>query len=229
MPAVNRWLIWFPIVFTLAFNALIVPRATRHFMVKMTDENYPVELGTFVFCLAAGVMALLLARQLRQRGAAFLYRAFYMAFGVAMMLVAMEEISWGQWFFHFKTPERLSEINTQHEFNLHNIKGMGGHTEYLRLAFGVGGLIGIVVARWPIFQPVAVPRILLSWFIVITLYAAADLYCDLIGRENNFEKAMDVMSEVIEMLIAMSATLYVWMNCQRLVTRRSSSVSHAAR
>lgn len=32
-----------------------------------------------------------------------------------------EEISWGQWFFQWDTPEYLCQINTQKETNLHNI------------------------------------------------------------------------------------------------------------
>lgn len=34
---------------------------------------------------------------------------------------AGEEISWGQWYFQWKTPETLKEINYQKETNLHNI------------------------------------------------------------------------------------------------------------
>jgi hypothetical protein len=217
MPAVSRvLLITFPVAFTLLYTALLVPHATRPFMVRMTDENSPVELGTFIFSILAGALAIAHARRLKKLGAAILWRAFYLVFGVAMLLIAMEEISWGQWFFHFHTPQAISDINTQHEFNLHNIKGMGGHTEYLRLAFGVGGLIGVALSFVPAFNLVSAPRVLMPWFAVITLYAAADLYCDLRGGESNLAKAMDVMSEVIELLIAMAATLFVWLNARRL-------------
>lgn len=207
-------LICFPIVFALAYTALLIPSATRPLMVRMTDENYPVELATFLLCLLAGVLAIAHMKRLGKLRANPLWRIFYGVFGVTMLLIGMEEISWGQWFFHFRTPQAISDINTQHEFNLHNLKGMGGHTEYLRLSFGVGGLIGVALSFAPAFQPVAAPRVLVTWFAIIAVFAAVDLYCDLQGSESNLAKAMDVMSEVIELLIALAATLYVWINAR---------------
>lgn len=32
-----------------------------------------------------------------------------------------EEISWGQWYFQWETPEGFSQVNSQNETNLHNI------------------------------------------------------------------------------------------------------------
>jgi hypothetical protein len=40
---------------------------------------------------------------------------------LAMSFVALEEISWGQRIIGFETPETLVRINTQDEFNVHNI------------------------------------------------------------------------------------------------------------
>ena len=38
-----------------------------------------------------------------------------------MIFIAGEEISWGQRIFSFSTPEILTAINDQNEFNLHNV------------------------------------------------------------------------------------------------------------
>jgi len=209
-------LIVFPIALTIVYLALLASRVTRPFAVLMAQENYPVELGTCAFSLLAGVQALLLARQLKRTRSPKLWRAFYITFGILLIWVGLEEIDYGQWFFHWRTPEVLARINTQHEFNLHNIEGMGGHTEYLRLTFGVGGLIGIALSRWPRFRLVSVPPILLSWFAVITVLAACDLYCDIRMLDTNFAKAMDVMSEVVELMIAMAASLYLYLNARKL-------------
>ena len=40
---------------------------------------------------------------------------------LACIYFAGEEVSWGQWYFDWQTPEVLSEINKQNETNLHNI------------------------------------------------------------------------------------------------------------
>jgi hypothetical protein len=205
-----------PFALTLVFAALLASRRTRPFAVLMCQENHPVELLTFALLIAAGVQGWRLARQLKRQGAATIWRAFYAVFATLLFLVAGEEISWGQWFFHFQTPAALSEINTQHEFNLHNIKGMGGHTEYLRLTFGLGGLIGLALWRAAAFRLVAVPPVLWAWFAVITALSAADLYCDYHALDTNIAKALDVLSEVVELMIAMSASLYLFLNARRL-------------
>mgnify|MGYP004003521081 FL=1 len=40
---------------------------------------------------------------------------------LACVYFAGEEISWGQWFFQWNTPEDFAQINDQNETNLHNI------------------------------------------------------------------------------------------------------------
>ena len=48
-------------------------------------------------------------------------RLIYLGLAVACFLIAGEEVSWGQWFFHWQTPDALSQVNLQNETNLHNI------------------------------------------------------------------------------------------------------------
>jgi|GEM_PF-7054919 len=47
-----------------------------------------------------------------------------MIFGLlacASFLIAMEELSWGQWIFKWGTPENLAKVNLQQETNIHNL------------------------------------------------------------------------------------------------------------
>ena len=48
-------------------------------------------------------------------------RFFHLLWGVALLLVGMEEISWGQQFFHWHTPEAWEKLNAQGETNFHNL------------------------------------------------------------------------------------------------------------
>jgi hypothetical protein len=209
-------IILFPIVLTIVYIGLLASKVTRPFAVLMTQENYPVELGTFLFAIIAGIQSLYLSRQVKRAGAQKLFIAFYIIFGIGLIWVGLEEIDYGQWFFHWKTPEAISRINTQHEFNMHNLEGMGGHTEYLRLAFGAGGLFGVALSFWAYFRAVSVSRLLFTWFAVITVLAACDLYCDIKALDTNFAKAMDVMSEVVELMISIAASIYLWLKAKEL-------------
>ena len=217
-----RWIVLTPIVVSFVYSALLTFRPTRAFALQMADENYPVELLTFALLLAGGIYGLRLTIRARRRDLPAWSIAFYLAFSVLLVFIAMEEISWGQWFFHFRTPEAIARINTQQEFTLHNLKGMGGNTVWLRLAFGIGGFLGMALSLLPTFRAIAVPTKLLAWFIVITAFALGDLVTDFVGSGSPVAALFEVMSEVVELLIAAAACLYLWINSKELLGTSSA-------
>ena len=86
----------------------------------LVDESGIIETTQALFLLVAGLM------QIKVAGSAFLRsRAISnligMMFGVLLVICFAEELSWGQHIFGFSTPDSLAELNTQGEFNLHNI------------------------------------------------------------------------------------------------------------
>jgi len=52
---------------------------------------------------------------------------WYWGYAVLFLLVAGEEVSWGQRIFNEVTPPSLDAINVQHEINLHNLNGVHQH------------------------------------------------------------------------------------------------------
>ncbi len=80
-----------------------------------------LEIGTVVMLVPAVVMCGLIFRRRRRlpRGVGW----FFLLLGLAGLYFAGEEISWGQTYFQWETPERFAEVNKQHETNLHNIYG----------------------------------------------------------------------------------------------------------
>src|SRR5690242_4807419 len=93
-----------PFIIAAVCLALLAWRPTRLITVNLTDENGPVELGTFLLLLIAAGQAWVLTYRLRRAGQRRIWRGFYLVFGLLLFLTAMEEISWGQWFFRFRTP-----------------------------------------------------------------------------------------------------------------------------
>jgi len=84
-------------------------------------EGYGLlELAHFLVPLAGFVLGLRLLAATRVRA----NRAWWMLilFGtLACFYTAGEEHSWGQHFFGWQTPEAWSQVNRQHETNLHNV------------------------------------------------------------------------------------------------------------
>lgn len=80
-----------------------------------------IEVVPLFFLAAAVVLAALLFRRRRQlppRVGAVMLLA-----GLAAFFFLGEECSWGQHYLGYKTPAGLTQLNRQHEFNLHNNRG----------------------------------------------------------------------------------------------------------
>ena len=139
----------------------------------LTREDALVENSTaLLFFLTA---LLLLAIAARGRGVPG--RWLYILGVFAFVFAAGEEISWGQRIFGFETPNYLRDINTQNEFNLHNIEGVS-----LNRIYRVGIMLLCVVtiaayfARKSSLFGVPFPSILvMSCFLVVYAYRARDL------------------------------------------------------
>ncbi|HET7753995.1 MAG TPA: hypothetical protein VFK85_08790 [Anaeromyxobacteraceae bacterium] len=186
------------------------------------DENSPVETLTFLFFIFAAFRGLALARRSRKLGLGSLTTAFYVVYSLGMFFVGMEEIAWGQSFFHWQTPAQWSAINAQHETTLHNLSGMNDKLPVLPIVFGVGGLIGIAVRRIAALRWVAAPAMLAPWFLLIVFHQGLDLAGAAWVRGSLFHKLFDRTDEIVEMYLAITAYMYLALNARRIDAESSS-------
>jgi hypothetical protein len=177
-------------------------------------ENGPVELLTFLLLILGGLRGLSLAARARRLRLGRATVAFYGAFAVGLLVVGMEEIAWGQWFFHWETPRFWLEHNRQGETTLHNTLTQG-RTEVFRIAFAAGGLIGIWCARLPALANVAAPAILAPLFWIVGAHAGVDLLLDFVAPSSLIEKVFNRSCELTELYVGFAGWMYVL-----LVTRR---------
>jgi len=79
-----------------------------------------LEIGTVVFLLPAIVLGVLcfLRRKQMPRGVGWVM----LLAALAALYFAGEETSWGQTYFHWKTPAFWASLNKQQETNLHNLE-----------------------------------------------------------------------------------------------------------
>ena len=141
---------------------------------------------------------------------------FLRIFGISLMLIAMEEISWGQQFFKFETFGTFREVNQQGEVNLHNIGSLQGNSAYMRLVYGLGGLLGVLFSVRNIWSKITPPEMLVSWFLVITFFAALGIYKNLTGDTRLYYGfSLRSLSELNEMLIGLSSLVFIWLNMRR--------------
>jgi hypothetical protein len=84
----------------------------------------PLELITFLaLTVSAGLCIAAARRTLRARktNTSRAVAAFYGLLGIGLFVVGMEEISWGQTYLQWQTPESWAAINSQQETTVHNL------------------------------------------------------------------------------------------------------------
>lgn len=135
------------LVFCLA-AALLETRAPDAYY-QLIQEDGPLEWATFWGFLLAGGLWL---RQL-QSGQRNVWRLIYLvSLGFGCLLLAMEEISWGQRLFGYLPPEKFLADNFQQEFNVHNFADTGTRQLLLGAVLLGPGVLWPLLRFWPWFR-----------------------------------------------------------------------------
>jgi hypothetical protein len=200
----------------LFYGLLLSVSSTRDTARKMMDENHHVELVTFGSLFLGTIFSVALAWRSRRT---LFVSAFFALFALGLLFTAGEEVAWGQTFFDFETPRALKGLNRQNELTLHNLEGFHNRTEFFRIAFGVGGLVGVWLSWRGRLRPIAAPPVLLPWFLLITLLAGLDLVNDFYRIHRQFDRNIHELSEVVEMMVGLAALLYAWIKLRTLPAR----------
>ncbi len=204
-----------PFMLILIVAGLLLIPSTRDFGFWLLRENHPIEMLTFIIFLIGGFFGM---NFIKKHNKVFSLRVllFYGIFSFLLLLVAMEEISWGQSFFHFDTPKKWAAINVQGETTLHNLNGIQGENGYLRFGFGLGGFFGVLLNYFNRLNKINAPFCLISWFLIFMCWTKLDILSDYMNFSSGVLYASYEMTELIELLIAISALLYLWLNFRML-------------
>ncbi len=103
----------------LTLVVVLIYKVDPEYYMFMTLEDQFVEWTTYFALFTAGVMSLVIAGRRLQKGLPFF--VFFLLFGVACGLFALEEISWGQRVIGIESPEYFMERSDQKEINIHNV------------------------------------------------------------------------------------------------------------
>jgi len=139
------------------------------------SEDGPIEYATFIVYIVTFIVTLLVANSLRKSKRRLLTISFFII-AVVFILIAIEEISWGQRIFGFETSGIFSE-STQGEMNIHDLKPFEYFEDPAFIVVGiVGGISWIVFLKFSnsklnSFKTFFVPRwYLMSYFIPVTIF-----------------------------------------------------------
>ena len=201
-----------PFLILLGLAALVLTPALSNFGYWLLDENRPVEVLTFLIALLAAIEGFRLSQHYARKNRRRLL-IFYGLFALLFFFFAMEEISWGQQFLGFDTPEFWRVRNAQDELTLHNYDFSGA--KYLEVYPLIAGLIGLlsVGAAWLRLLPKSIspPLILVSWFAAISLHSGLDLFHEFYIFNPGLDELINALDEAAEMLVAIAGFLFVYL------------------
>ncbi len=126
---------------TINIGWVILALLNRSVAINLTREDNVIQWFQFFFLLATAFYCL---RIVRGHGIFYKERIIangFIVFFVLTLLLAFEEISWGQRFFDIPTPDFIKQINVQNEITLHNLGYFQRCRHWLLILFGCAGLV----------------------------------------------------------------------------------------
>jgi len=115
------WAVFPPLMLLILILCAYIDPEFFQLMMAKDDEGGIVEHAT-VLVLLPGIAAGLAAFFNHREKLPYPWLGWWILFwALACIFFAGEEISWGQWFFKWESPEVFRQLNSQEETNLHNI------------------------------------------------------------------------------------------------------------
>lgn len=213
------WL-WVPLAWAVvqALGEIFVDRNT---LLIIHSEYGPHELIEFAIITAAFFVAAKILMHMDKSNKWLV--AWFAVATVCCLYVSIEEISWGQTFLRWGTPEFWAEINVQEETNLHNTSDWLNQKPRILLEVGVavGGLLIPALARW---KPQWLPKRFEIIYPPAILGVTAGVFAvfrslNWVGNHIFDVKPLARPSEISELYMFYFVLLYLVVMRQRLRTR----------
>jgi hypothetical protein len=187
------------------------------------EDGVAENLQAIIFA-ASAVVSMAAGRRLRRTGDSHLGFLFFLM-GAGLVLVAGEEMSWGQRIFGIETPDALDAINRQGELNLHNIPTVEKTLRLAQFLTGVwGSVLPLVVlhyagrlSRWRRQLATLVPHHTLIVYFGCTMVWRA--YRALHPAPTEYAWFLAEWSEVVELNLALGILLYLVYQLRRSTQR----------
>lgn len=145
----------------------------------------------------------------------------YMLLAIGLIFMIGEELSWGQRWFGWGTPEEWAEINKQKETNLHNIYGVGDTFKWLHLlGAAYGAFMPILLMRWHRLAPYREKLVMIVPHFTLTIFFLPPFFWRV--YRNFFEEpaaisfAVTEYSEVMELVLTSGLVFFLLYQKRRL-------------
>jgi len=173
------WWLWIPALF-MVIQIILEMSLDPAVLSQLHSENGPHELLQFAAISSAFVIALWTLFQMDKKKWPKWLRVWLFVACAGCFYVAGEEISWGQHFMDWTTPEFWAAVNDQKEINFHNTSSWLDQKPRILLEIGVltGGLIipllrkykqGFLPDQFAVIYPPAVLAVIAGTLVVLKI------------------------------------------------------------
>lgn len=147
-------LVWLVLPICVAVMPYIARFMGKHTDVYIYGEKGIIENLTFIFLIIA-IIACLFILFSKQKIKFSIFKIWMVLYLLGAIYFAGEEISWGQHYFGWGTPEKWSTVNDQQETNLHNTAAIFDQIPrtLLSLAALIGGVLIPIYRKYKNYIP----------------------------------------------------------------------------
>lgn len=199
-----------PACFAIIWTFLEFNLSQSH-LTNAVNENGAIELLQFLILIFGLLICLYKFFKIDTTHIPFI-KAIHGLFAVGFIYIAGEEVSWGQWFFFWETPEIIMLYNDQGETNIHNMSSWLDQKPKTLIQLGIvmSGIILPIILR---YRSNYIPKWLENLLPPFQAIFTASIYCfvKIIDEYCNFTGAIVYTraSEIIEVIIYYYLVLYV--------------------
>lgn len=203
------------VIIIFSSMVLLLPAAPLAAISTTIEDRQIMGLLTAAFLIAGGLLGLWTVFQLKKRKEGLFLVCFYLMFSVGLFFVSIEEMSWVQQTFNVEAVSGLENSNQQEEAVIKNVQIWRNSLEIFPLMFGLVGLLGVWITNMCPRCKFSSPLVLWSWFAVIAVISAIDLFHDFYIFFPAFDDLTNSLEEVTELLVGISCFLFIWLNTKR--------------
>ena len=212
--------------FLIAVNVgwLVLALINHTVAFQLTLDDKIIQWLQFLFLLASAFYFYRLGRKHAKKDRVIAFGFFVLLFFT--VILALEEISWGQRIFDIPTPDFIKSVNVQNEINLHNHEDFQRYRHWLLLLFSCAGLCLICLRERgtpgrlsffipPHFLKAAFTLVLISGVFMEIGYLYYYLSPDEIARKFRF--AAGRYSEIGELGVCIAAFSYAYERFRKVI------------
>lgn len=164
-------LVIFPFVF-IVFFYIIRSQNWEQYTDLTKEDSYIEYFQAATYFAAAGITLFAL---ISMRNLSWFQKICMIFFSLSILVIALEEISWGQRLLEIETPEYFLENNVQYEVSIHNLKPVQSILHQVYIAIGLlGALILPIIRRY--LPEKSFVRLVLPTFLTTTYFGSVAIF-----------------------------------------------------